>query len=88
MFDSNVVSGEFLAQAIAFIGVLLTWNFVGRYLGEHQTPRDGDGVGVRFLYRFATVIHVVVLACVIFTLLVFLISGTIDNPTDFRYVTF
>ena len=88
MFESHVISHSLILEAIIFLGLLLLWNFVGRYLQDIENKFEFDDVGARFLNRFAGAIHVFVLAGMIFIILLFIFSGTINNPTDFRYVTF
>ena len=88
MIESQVISYSLTFEAITFLGLLLLWNFVGRYLQDIKNKLEFDGLGARLLDRFASAIHVLVLTGMIFIILLFIFSGTLNNPTDFRYVTF
>ena len=85
MFEIGEVSAKFVTHAFLFLAILLAWNFIGRRLAD----TDAKDIEIpAWLSRAAGFIHVGVIAGLILWLLLFLVGGTIDNPTDFRYATF
>lgn len=88
MLDSEVLSSGFITKALVFVGLMLVWNLAGRYRQAVTPAADDTPDGARYLAVIAGVIHVGVMSVVLFLVAVFLISGVIQDPTDFRYVSF
>ena len=84
----HLLSLKLIGQAFVFLLVLYAWNVLGRYLQTLRAPEVSEERSVRHLKILAGTLQVMVLSAVMFLILIFVISGVVDNPTDFRYTDF
>ena len=83
-----ILSWKLIIQAFVFLLLLYAWNAVGRYV-ENMRASESPGIPPdRRMQLLGGILQTLFLAAVMFLILIFVISGVVDNPTNFRYTDF
>lgn len=83
-----ILTKGFAGKALVALALVFVWNIIGRRLQKRTRPTNPNTKAERAAFLLGGFLQTTALTVILTTIALVLISGIVENPTNFRYAGF